>query len=453
MAKRLSDVLKGTNASRVRPGRTGQRPGVDYASRMPDERDFVAGHETQEFEDRVGNGSDVYNASNIKQSTDKRHGHIPRPADETKYGQHNEQNYDLDEDERPVYTNTRTGETSRSLPPELRAGMGYETEPTSSAVTRSPRPQPNPRRSSNTAPSTSPRPIQRPVREENQVGEEKEMMKRQLHFIKYAADEIMGHVDTVDDPEEWFQNKLSGLHNSIKGLHAYIEGDKRLKNNDMPEMPGMKNEEAEQIDEAGAVVTHKWYSVKHWKDGSDHFDNLDNLLSGMSYKHGALGNTAKNRPDHHLGIPLEAKAAIAYMNKHAKQVNEEAEGDPRVEPKDTKGKGKSLRMITGQVTETTTPKIRFTDIPDEIADHAENAIRHDFHADDAIDHMFSMASSEHRDWIKNNRVGLRNMFKSYGLQTESNNGSPKKTASEQARARFDKKQERREMRQEREDDN
>ena len=131
------------------------------------------------------------------------------------------------------------------------------------------------------------------------------MMKRQLHFIKYAADEIMGHVDTVNDPEEWFQNKLSGLHNSIKGLHAYIEGDKRLKSdNNMPEMPGMKNEEAE--------------------------------------------------------------------------------GDERVQPKDTRGK-KNLRMITGDV-------------------------------------------------------------------KESNNGSPKKTASEQARARFDKKQERREMRQEREDE-
>ena len=302
MPKKLSDVLAGTNRSKMRKGATGSRPGVDYASRMPDERDFVGDHTTQEYDDRVGNEEDVYNASNVNPPSEKYHGHIPKPEDENQYRQHNEQNDDYDE--RPVYTNPRTGETSRSLPPELRTDMGYQTEPTSSAVTRSPRPTPNPRRSSNTAPSTSPRPTMRPVREENQVGEEKEMMKRQLHFIKYAADEIMGHVDKTDDPEEWFQNKLAGLHNSIKGLHAYIEGDKRLEGDkEMPQIPNMKNEEAE--------------------------------------------------------------------------------GDERVQPKDTRGK-KNLRMITGEV-------------------------------------------------------------------KESNNGSPKRTASEQARDRFDKKQERKEMRQEREE--
>ena len=79
------------------------------------------------------------------------------------------------------------------------------------------------------------------------------------------------------------------------------------------------------LDEAGAVITHKWYSVKHWKDGSAHHDNLDDHLRGHEYKHAALGNTSRNRPDHHIGIPVKAKAAIAYMDKHAKPVNEEAE--------------------------------------------------------------------------------------------------------------------------------
>lgn len=84
-------------------------------------------------------------------------------------------------------------------------------------------------------------------------------------------------------------------------------------------------EEAEQIDEADAVVTHKWYSVKHWKDGSHHFDHLDDHLGDHEYKHAALGNTARNRPDHHIGIPVKAKSAIAYMDKHAKSVNESVE--------------------------------------------------------------------------------------------------------------------------------
>ena len=284
MAKKLSDVLKGTNRSRIRPGRTGDKPGVDYASRMPDERNFVSNHDTEEFDDRVGNGSDVYSASNVGRAELERHGHVPDPQSHAVYKQHNEE---------AVETSPR---------PKRRP-----TAPSSS-----PRPQPRPTVIGSTRGEESPTPgVYEPttrgtgvVREENQVGEEKEMMKRQLHFIKYAADEIMEHVDKTDDPEEWFQNKLAGLYNSIKGLHAYIEGDKRLEGDkEMPQIPNMKNEEAE--------------------------------------------------------------------------------GDERVQPKDTRGK-KNLRMITGEV-------------------------------------------------------------------KESNNGSPKRTASEQARDRFDKKQERKEMRQEREE--
>lgn len=294
MAKKLSDVLRGTNSSRTRPGRTGSNPGVDYSSKMDDERDFVNVHDTEEFEDRVGNGSDVYNASNIKQTSDSRHGHTPEPKSQNQYRQNNEQVLD----DRPVYTNTTTGQTSRNLPSDLRTRMGLQTGGTSSAPSASIRPQMRP--SSNTAVSSSPRPIQRPVREENQASEEKEMMKRQLHFVKYAADEIMGHVDSVDDPEEWFQNKLSGLHSEIKGLHSYIEGDKRLRS-----------------------------------EGSE---------------------------------------------------DESVPGDPRVEPKDTNGRGKNLRVITGSV-------------------------------------------------------------------KESNDGSRTRTETEQARARFEKKMEKRENRRETEDDN
>ena len=93
----------------------------------------------------------------------------------------------------------------------------------------------------------------------------------------------------------------------------------------------LTKEEVE-LDEADAVVTHKWYSVKNWKDGSDHFDNLDNHLGSHSYKHAALGNTAKKRPDHHIGIPVKAKSAIAYMDKHASAVNEEVELDEAEKP-------------------------------------------------------------------------------------------------------------------------
>lgn len=90
MAKSLNDVLKGVNKSKVVPGSTGDDPGVDYAGKMKDERDFVAQHKTEKHEDRVGNGDDVYNASKVKKAKMERHGHDPDPKARTVYKQANE---------------------------------------------------------------------------------------------------------------------------------------------------------------------------------------------------------------------------------------------------------------------------------------------------------------------------------------------------------------------------
>lgn len=59
--------------------------------------------------------------------------------------------------------------------------------------------------------------------------EEIPMMMRQLHFIGYAADEILEYL-AIDglDPEEWWQNKLANTFAMMKSLHAYVEGDKRM---------------------------------------------------------------------------------------------------------------------------------------------------------------------------------------------------------------------------------
>lgn len=90
MAKSLNDVLKGVNKSKVVPGSTGDDPGVDYAGKMKDERDFVAQHKTEKHEDRVGNGDEVYNASKVKKVKMERHGHDPDPKAKTVYKQANE---------------------------------------------------------------------------------------------------------------------------------------------------------------------------------------------------------------------------------------------------------------------------------------------------------------------------------------------------------------------------
>jgi hypothetical protein len=101
MAKDLSDILKGANKSSTRiygaigtpkivPGSTGDDPGVDYAGKMKDERDFVALHKTEKFPDRVGNDDDVYNASKVKKAKMERHGHDPDPKAKTAYKLANE---------------------------------------------------------------------------------------------------------------------------------------------------------------------------------------------------------------------------------------------------------------------------------------------------------------------------------------------------------------------------
>jgi hypothetical protein len=78
--------------------------------------------------------------------------------------------------------------------------------------------------------------------------EEIPMMERQLEFIAYAAEEIMEYLDMGIDPEEWFQNKLATAHDQIRTLHAYIEGDKRVR---MAKMMG------ESVDLSEAIAAGK----------------------------------------------------------------------------------------------------------------------------------------------------------------------------------------------------
>ena len=85
MAKPLKDILAGVRKSKVVPGSTGKDPGVDYAPKAKSEQDFVAQHEVEKHEDRVGNGDDVYKGT-TKYALDKedKHGH-KKPKDTKVY--------------------------------------------------------------------------------------------------------------------------------------------------------------------------------------------------------------------------------------------------------------------------------------------------------------------------------------------------------------------------------
>ena len=96
------------------------------------------------------------------------------------------------------------------------------------------------------------------VVEQDDSMEKKEMAQTQLHFMAYAAKEILEFIEMGGEIEEWYQNKLSKVQSEVESLHSYIEGEKRRT--------GMVKEE-EQIDEKAPPGAKYERMVKHIKKG------------------------------------------------------------------------------------------------------------------------------------------------------------------------------------------
>ncbi len=75
---------------------------------------------------------------------------------------------------------------------------------------------------------------------ENDTSEKKEMVQAQLHFIKYACEEILDYIDKGGEVEEWYQVKIAKSFSEFESLHSFMEGEARRL--------GLK-EESEQLDE------------------------------------------------------------------------------------------------------------------------------------------------------------------------------------------------------------
>jgi hypothetical protein len=87
--------------------------------------------------------------------------------------------------------------------------------------------------------------IERFAREETQIkendtSEKNEMSQAQLHFIKYACEEILEYIDKGGEVEEWYQVKIAKSFSEFESLHSFMEGEARRL--------GIK-EESEQLDE------------------------------------------------------------------------------------------------------------------------------------------------------------------------------------------------------------
>ena len=148
--------------------------------------------------------------------------------------------------------------------------------------------------------------------------EEIPMMKNQLHYIMYAADEIMEYLDMGVDPEEWYQNKLSGVFYEMKSLHAYVEGEKRLYDYDIDDeeddedlMMAYYGEEVKDLDEAVKAGSLKLNDGATVKVSDKDAKLLNSLLGGLNAKNRKemekVMMTDKNGFNEILGFATEAQ--------------------------------------------------------------------------------------------------------------------------------------------------
>ena len=96
---------------------------------------------------------------------------------------------------------------------------------------------------------------------------EDEMLANQVAYIKYAVEEIHDHVHKGGTFPEWFQNKFSGVHEKVKTLHAYMEGE-RMQAKERERMMSMKDQKDdyfESLEEKLSVVKE---AEKNWKQTS-----------------------------------------------------------------------------------------------------------------------------------------------------------------------------------------
>ena len=67
----------------------------------------------------------------------------------------------------------------------------------------------------------------KPVKEETDTEEKNEMTLSQLHFMKYACEEIINYINDGGEVEEWYQVKVAKSFSEFESLHAFMEGEKR----------------------------------------------------------------------------------------------------------------------------------------------------------------------------------------------------------------------------------
>lgn len=174
--------------------------------------------------------------------------------------------------------------------------------------------------------------------------EEIPMMMRQLEFICYAAEEIKEYAEMTDDPEEWFQNKLAHVHGQMQGLHAYIEGDKRMMSAKMSDMNPM-GEEVELDEAKKKTLIGSRDQFKSRDTADDEGKEQMRKLGGTSYTVHQSSNGLWGYKVFEEEVKLEEAAMTSAHKKIARDVHSQLESGEQMSPAAGAKVKSSLNML------------------------------------------------------------------------------------------------------------
>lgn len=162
--------------------------------------------------------------------------------------------------------------------------------------------------------------------------EEIPMMMRQLEFIAYAAEEIMDYVDMAGDPEEWFQNKISGIHQSMLSMYAYAQGGRRagygFDESVEEELKG--GQKKLDHNKNGKLDAHDFHLMrkKKMKEEAEQLDEIGDTPAGKKKLKNLIVNRTKKAVDAGASLERRPEKAAQYdkaQKRHMKTIGRAAE--------------------------------------------------------------------------------------------------------------------------------
>jgi hypothetical protein len=232
------------------------------------------------------------------------------------------------------------------------------------------------------------------MKEESDTTEKNEMAENQLHFIKYAAEEILEYIKMGGKIEEWYQNKLSKVQSEVESLHSYIEGESRRT--------GMKEEvelEESFTDDHINTSRQAYGNIKRKKGIEKAVDKLtEEQLNERSLAD--IFRRLSNHPDF-AGMPVEKIQRAAYKEYLRQESVEQTLVD---EKKMNENVDLTAHSPINAYVEAIKADMKFTDrmiFENQQPDDDPHHEKFKKEADSYSDEEHEMARRLHEDWRKN----------------------------------------------------